>query len=119
MEFSAKIFWPVFPLLLLLVIVCLTWGLVWGFRHSHDRRDGWIQVGALGSYVLAAMTAIASESGFLSVNIHRPLILLTQIFLAFSLYRLWGRKERMLMGLNMIAWAGILADTTLHFLLVS
>jgi len=120
MELSAKIFWPVFPLLLLLVIVCLTWGLVWGFRRSHDRKDGWIQVGALSSYLLAAMTAIASESGVLSVNIHRPLILLTQCFLAFSLYRLWGRHgERMLMGLNIIAWVGILADTALHFLLVS
>jgi len=69
--------------------------------------------------MLAAMTAVASESGFMSVNIHRPLILLTQIFLAFSLYRLWGRRERMLVGLNMVAWAGILADTALHFLLVS
>ena len=78
---------------------------------------GWIQGGALACYLMAAVTAIASESGALSAHIHRPFSLLAQILIIFSVYRLWGKGEKFLVGLNLIAWGAILSDTGLHYLL--
>ena len=117
MELSAKTLWPLFPLLLLVVVVCLTWALVLGLRHPGQTRVGWIQCGALGCYLLAAVTAIASEGGTISANVHRPFSLLTQVLIALALFRLWGRGQRTLVMLNLGAWAGILSDTALHYLL--
>lgn len=118
MELSAKTLWPLFPLLLLIVVVCLTWALVHVVRRSRDSTATWFQVGALGFYLLAAVTAIASEGGTLSANVHRPFSILTQLMIALSLYRFWGQGQRTLMLLNVVAWGAILADTALHFILV-
>ena len=37
LELSAKTLWPLFPLLLLVVVVCLTWALVIVVRHKKVR----------------------------------------------------------------------------------
>jgi hypothetical protein len=66
---------------------------------------------------MAAVTAIASESGALSAHIHRPFSFLSQIFIVISVFRLWGKGERLLVGLNLTAWGAILADNGLHYLL--
>ena len=50
MELSAKTLWPLFPLLLLVVVV----------RRNMDRTTIRIQAGALACYGLAAVMAIAS-----------------------------------------------------------
>ena len=118
MELSAKTLWPLFPLLLLVVVVCLTWAMVHVVRRGHGKQAVWIQVGALACYILAAASAIASESGGMSANVHRPFSLLTQVFIVWGMYRAWGQSQRMLFSLNAVAWAAILADTALHFLLV-
>lgn len=117
MVLSAKVLWPLFPLLLLVVVVCLTWALVHAVRRSKDRKTVWLQAAALGAYMLAAVAAIASERGSISAHVHRPFSLLTQLMIALALYRVWG-KDRSLTSLNMTAWAAILADTALHYLLV-
>lgn len=117
MELTAKTLWPLFPLLLLIVVVCLTGALVYAVRRSARATTVWIQGGALLCYVLAAVFAIASESGVLSANFHRPFSFLTQVFIVIALFHLWGRNERGLLWLNAGAWAAILADTALHYLL--
>ncbi|MEW6245887.1 MAG: hypothetical protein AB1555_04165 [Nitrospirota bacterium] len=117
MELSAKVLWPLFPLLLLIVIVCLTWALVAAVRRSSGAGAVWLQAGALTCYLLAAVSAIASERGGMSANVHRPFSLLTQILIAVALYHLWKRGDRSLLWLNGGAWAAILADTALHYLL--
>ena len=114
---SAKVFWPLFPLLLLIVVVCLTWALVRAVRRSSGSTAIWLQAGALGCYLLAAISAVASERGGVSANIHRPFSLLTQLAIALALFHLWS-KDRSLVRLNIVAWGAILADTALHFLLV-
>ena len=113
MELSAKTLWPVFPLLLLVVVVCLTWAFVAVFRKALDRKAIWYQGGALLCYILAAVSAVASESGRMSANVHRPFSLLT-----LSIYQAWGQGQRKIQILNIMAWAAILADTALHFILV-
>ena len=118
LELSAKTLWPLFPVLLLVVVVCLTWALVLVVRHVKDQRAVWIQIGALVCYLLAAVSAIASESGIMSANVHRPFSLLTQVFILWAMYRTWGKGQRTLFSLNAVAWCAILADTALHFLLV-
>lgn len=116
MVLSAKVLWPLFPLLLLIVVVSLTWALVRAVRRSSGSTTIWLQVGALACYLLAAASAVASERGGMSANIHRPFSLLTQLAIALALFHLW-RKDPALVRLNIIAWAAILADTALHFLL--
>lgn len=117
MVLSAKVLWPLFPLLLLVVVVCLTWAFVSVVRRSTGATAVWLQGGALACYLMAAVAAIASERGAVSAHIHRPFSLLTQVALALALFHFWKRKERRLLLLNVAAWAAILADTALHYLL--
>ncbi len=115
--FSAKVLWPLFPLLLLVVVVCLTWALVSALRGRHAPAFRWIQSGAFGCYLLAAVAAIASEGGRASVNLHRPFSFLAQVCIVVGLVTAVRGKDRRMLWLNSIAWAAILADTALHFLL--
>lgn len=114
---SAKVLWPLFPLLLLIVIVCLTWALVAAIRGRKEPRARWLQVGAFACYLLAAVTAILSEGGRASVNLHRPFSFLAQVCIVAAIVIAWKHQDRRLLWLNCGAWAGILADTALHFLL--
>ena len=100
MDLSARTLWPLFPLLLMIVVVCLTWALVYVVRRESDRLALWLQAGALVCYLLAAAAAIASESGGISAQVHRPFSLLTQILIAWSLIRLWRRGRSPLILLN-------------------
>ncbi|HEU4684804.1 MAG TPA: hypothetical protein VFS39_09920 [Nitrospira sp.] len=115
---DAKVWWPLFPLLLLLVIVSLTWALVLVVRGRHDRRATWLQAGAFACYFLAAISAIASERGAVSANLHRPFSLLTQLCLLGALAHHWNGDRQALRWLNALAWAGILLDGALHFLMI-
>ena len=101
-----------------MVVVCLVWALVVVIRQNHDRKAMWYQGGALLCYVLAAVFAVASESGKMSANVHRPFSLFTQLFIVLSIYQAWGQDNKKLRTINVVAWAAILADTALHFLLV-
>ena len=98
MTLSAKVLWPLFPLLLLIVVVCLTWAVVYVVRRSGGTTAVWLQAGALACYLLAAVTAMASERGALSANIHRPFSLLTQLAIALALVHIWGRGHRPLVS---------------------
>lgn len=115
---SAKVLWPLFPLLLLVVVVCLTWALVHAVRRGRGSKTVWLQAAALALYGLAAVSAIASERGAVSAHLHRPFSLLAQLSIALALFHLWGRGQPLLMRLNIGAWAAILADTALHYVLV-
>lgn len=115
---DAKIWWPLFPLLLLIVIVSLTWALVLVVRGETDGRARWLQIGAFACYFLAAVSAIASERGAVSANLHRPFSILTQLCLLGALLHHWNGRRPALRWLNAMAWAGILADTGLHYLMI-
>src|SRR5690348_5359875 len=103
-----KVWWPLFPLLLLIVIVCLTGALVLVVRGRLDVRARWLQIGAFTCYLLAAVSAIASERGAVSANLHRPFSLATQLCLLLALLHHWRVSHRALLWLNAAAWAGIL-----------
>jgi hypothetical protein len=111
-----KVWWPLFPLLLLVVVVCLTWATVYVVRKSREAPTIWLQTGALVCYLLAAATAIASEQGVVDANLHRPFSLLTQVAILAVLIRNW-KRDRAVLYLNVGAWGAILADTALHFLM--
>ena len=91
---DAKVWWPLFPLLLLLVVICLTWALVAAVRGPKDAKAVWLQVGAFTCYCLAAVSAIASERGVVSANFHRPFSILSQLCLAGALLHQWRGTER-------------------------
>jgi hypothetical protein len=115
---DAKVWWPLFPLLLLVVVVALTSALVLVVRREETGKGRWLQIGAFSCYLLAAVSAIASERGVVSAHLHRPFSVLTQVCLIFALVYYWKKRNRSLIRLNAIAWAGILADTALHVLVV-
>ncbi|MBM4119653.1 MAG: hypothetical protein ACKOBZ_02790 [Nitrospira sp.] len=108
--------WPLFPLLMLIVIVCLTWAMVRVVRRAQGTTAVCLQAAALVCYLLAAMAALASEARLMPDFIHRPFSLLVQLAIALALFHLWG-KDRLMVALNSVAWAAILADTALHFIL--
>ena len=115
---NAKVWWPLFPLLLLLVIIALSAAIVWVVKGKTAKADVLIQVSALVCYLFTAVVAIASEGGTLSPRAHRLPSLVTQALLLAQLVRIWYReRSRPLRVLNLIAWGGILADTALHFLI--
>ena len=115
---DGRIWWPLFPLLLLLVMVCLTWALASVVRGDERGRALWVQIGAFAFYFLAAASAVASERGVVSAHLHRPFSLLTQVCLVLALLHHWKQGNRRLVRLNALAWAGILADAALHLLVI-
>jgi hypothetical protein len=115
---DAKIWWPLFPLLLLIVIVALTWALVLVVRGERDARAIWLQIGSFACYFFAAASAVASERGMVSVNLHRPFSILTQLCIFGALLHHWTGPRPALRWLNGLAWAGILADAGLHYLMI-
>ena len=117
---NGKVWWPLFPLLLLIVIAALSAAIVWVVKKKTGKADIVIQILAMACYLLTAVVAMASESGTLSPHVHRLPSLLTQAFLLAQLVRIWHRAHaRPLRALNLIAWGGILADTALHFLMAN
>ena len=112
-----KLWWPLFPLLLLVVVVCLTWATVYVVRNARGSRTIWIQTGALTFYLLAAAAAIGSEKGLVPSDTHRPFSLLTQVAIVAVMVLNWRTGDKPLLALNGAAWAAILADTALHFLM--
>ena len=111
------VWWPLFPLLLLVVVVCLTWATVYVVRKPRGAATVWLQSGALAFYLLAAAAAIASEKGLVHPDVHRPFSLLTQVAIVAVLVLSWKRADRPVLLLNAGAWGAILADTALHFLM--
>ncbi len=112
-----KVWWPLFPLLLLVVVVCLTWATVYVVRWSRGSRTIWLQTGALACYLIAAAAAIGSERGLVPSDTHRPFSLLAQVAIVAVLVLNWKKGDKTLMALNAAAWGAILADTALHFLM--
>jgi len=114
---SGKVWWPLFPLLFLLVIVALSVAIVLVIKWKAVKTDVILQVSALVCYLFTAVVAMASEGGALSPHVHRLPSLVTQGLLLAQLVRIWNREHaRPLRTLNLIAWGGILTDTALHFL---
>ena len=117
---SGKVWWPLFPVLLLVVVVALSAAVVWAVRRKATRTDVLVQILTLLCYLLTAVVAMASERGTVSPHLHRLPSLLTQGLILTQLVRLWHRDGgRPLRILNMVAWGGILADTALHDLITT
>jgi hypothetical protein len=114
-----RIWWPLFPLLLLIVIIALSTGLVWAIRKKSPRSDVAMQALALVCYLFTAFVAIASEGGgAVSASFHRLPSVLTQLVLVTQLVRIWARPDaKVLRTTNLVALGGILADTALHYVM--
>jgi len=116
---NGKVWWPLFPLLLLLVVTALSAAVIWAVKEKAAKTDVVLQVLALVCYLFTAVVAMASENGSLSPHVHRLPSLLTQAILLAQLVRIWSRDAHTLRTLNLIAWGGILTDTALHYLITA
>lgn len=112
-----KVWWPLFPLLLLVVVGCLTWALVRVVRWRDPTPAIWFQFAAFACYMAAAVAAMASERGTASVNLHRPFSLLAQASIALAIFHYWRGGRSSQIWINGTAWGAILADTALHYLM--
>ncbi len=113
-----RVWWPLFPLLLLVVVLALSAGLIWVIRKRAPMTDVIMQSLALAAYLLTAVVAIASEGGRVPVYVHRLPSLLTQALLIVQLVRIWRRADaNPLRVYNLVAWGAILGDTSLHYLM--
>jgi hypothetical protein len=118
LSLNPQIWWPLFPLLLLVVVVSLSAAVTWTIRKKRSKSDFAIQLTALLCYLLTAVVAIAGEGGALSPQLHRVPSLLTQAVILAQLIRLWRQADaRVLRSLNMVAWGAILTDTALHYIM--
>lgn len=118
LSLNPKVWWPLFPLLLLVVVVSLSAAVTWTVRRRTSKGDFAIQLAALLCYLFTAVVAIAGEGGTISPQLHRIPSLLTQAVILGQLIRLWKRADaRVLRTLNIMAWSAILADTALHYLM--
>jgi hypothetical protein len=118
LSLNPKVWWPLFPLLLLIVVVSLSAAVIWSIRRRTPTGDLAMQLAALLCYLFTAVVAIAGEGGAFSPQVHRIPSLLTQAILLAQLIRVWKRPDaRVLRTLNIVAWGAILADTALHYLM--
>lgn len=113
-----KLWWPLFPLLLLVVVVCLTWALVRVVQRRDSTPAIWFQVAAFSAYLMAAVAAMAGERGAASVNLHRPFSLLAQVSIGVAMYYYWRAGRVSQFWINGTAWGAILLDTLLHYVMM-
>jgi hypothetical protein len=115
-----RVWWPLFPLLLLIVMVTLSASVVWVIRKKAPTTDVVLQSLALAGYLFTAIVAMASEGGGrVPTYVHRLPSLLTQAVLFAQLVRVWTRTDaKPLRVLNLVALGAILTDTALHYVLV-
>jgi hypothetical protein len=114
-----RVWWPLFPLMLLVVVVALSAALVWVIRKKAPTTDVVMQSLALLAYLLTAAVAMASEGGGrMPVYVHRLPSLVTQALLVAQLVRIWRRADATpLRVYNLVAWGAILGDTGLHYVM--
>jgi hypothetical protein len=106
---SAKVWWPLFPLLLVIVITCLITTLVRLPKGGKPARKEWMLLSsALFFYILT-----------FALGRWRPLHMfvsdIAEILIAYNAGYFRNRKD--ITRLNLIALAAILADFALHYIL--
>ncbi|MFQ5543917.1 MAG: hypothetical protein ACE5FY_06150 [Nitrospiria bacterium] len=108
---SAKVWWPLFPLLFVIVLAALIMAIIRYSKSGKGTRKGWIGLGmALLFYVL---TFALGRWRWL----HMPLSNIAELFMIYNAYTFFKARERYIAWCNVIALIAIGIDFALHFIL--
>ncbi|MBI3804263.1 MAG: hypothetical protein HY282_10940 [Nitrospirae bacterium] len=108
---SAKVWWPLFPLLFVIVLVSLITALVRLKRTGGASRLEWTTVSlALLFYFL---TFALGRWRWL----HMPMSNIAELFILFNAVHFFRKGQPKIAWLNIIALAAIATDFALHFIL--
>ncbi len=108
---SAKVWWPLFPLLFLIVLSCLITAAVRLPRGGKPTPKEWaILLLALLFYFL---TFALGRWRWL----HMPMSNIAELFIAYNIYYFFKKNRKDIAWLNIIALLAIGVDFALHFIL--
>ncbi|MFQ5779813.1 MAG: hypothetical protein ACE5HN_03390 [Nitrospiria bacterium] len=108
---SAKVWWPLFPFLFVIVLFSLITPIVRFARRGKPTRKEWtILLCALLFYIL---TFALGRWRWL----HMPLSNIAELFMIYNIYYFFKKKQRDIAWFNIIALAAIACDFALHYIL--
>ena len=108
---SAKVWWPLFPLLFVIVLSCLITAAVRLPRAGKPTRKEW------------TILALALLFYFLTFALgrwrwlHMPMSNIAELFMIYNAYYFFKKNRKDIAWLNMIGLSAIAADFALHFIL--
>ncbi|MCG3114543.1 MAG: hypothetical protein LLH30_02565 [Candidatus Manganitrophus sp. SA1] len=110
---SVKVWWPLFPLLFLIVLVCLITALVRVKRRGGTTRNGWLALSLALFFYL--MTWVVGEMGMRWL--HMPVSNIAELFILFNIVYFTRMGWKDIAWLNVVALVAIAADFALHYIL--
>ncbi|MBI1822580.1 MAG: hypothetical protein HY200_04950 [Nitrospirae bacterium] len=106
-----KDWWPLFPLLFLIVLLCLIAALIRLYRSGHGNRIEWI--GLQGALLFYFLTFAVGRWRWL----HAPISHIAEVFILFNILYFFNVGKTRIAWLNLSALLAIGADFALHHIL--
>lgn len=110
---SVKVWWPLFPLLFFIVLVCLITAMVRVKRRGGTTRNGWLTLSLALFFYL--MTWVVGEMGMRWL--HMPVSNIAELFILFNIVYFARKGWKDIAWLNGVALIAIAADFALHYIL--
>ena len=107
----AKVWWPLFPLLFLIVLFCLMTAIISLYRSGKGSRTEWI--GLQGALLFYFLTFAFGRWRWL----HMPISNIAELFILFNIFYFLKIGKKGIAWLNLSALLAIAADFALHQLL--
>jgi len=108
---SAKVWWPLFPLLFVVVLACLVAALLRLKQSDHPTRKEWLLLSmALLFYFL---TFALGRWPWL----HMPISNIAELIMLYNVYYFFKKKQKDIAWLNITSLLSIAADFSLHYIL--
>jgi hypothetical protein len=107
----AKTWWPLFPLLFLIVLFCLITAVIRLYQSGKGSRTEWI--GLQGALVFYFLTFALGRWRWL----HMPMSNIAELFILFNIFYFFKIEKNRIAWLNLTALLAITADFALHYIL--
>jgi len=108
---SAKVWWPLFPLLFVIVLAALISAIVRLKRSGKGTKQGWRSL--LLAFLFYVLTFALGRWRWL----HMPLSNIAELFMLYNVYYFFKQKQKDIAWCNVIALVSIAIDFALHFVL--
>jgi hypothetical protein len=103
--------WPLFPLLFVIVLSCLIVAIIQLYRSHHGSRTEWI--GLQGAILFYFLTFALGRWRWL----HMPISHIAELFILFNIFYFFRTGKNRIAWLNFTALLAIGADFALHHIL--
>ncbi len=109
---SAKVWWPLFPLLFFIVLCCLITAIVRVVKRGKPTRKEWTIL--LSALVFYFLTFALGRWRWL----HMPLSNIAELFMIYNVYYFFKKNQKDIAWLHIISLIAIVIDFALHYILV-